>query len=174
MKSASLFSWCLHSPAFQHQVHVPSTLGCPHVGSSVTNPWAAVLIPPPSHMAPSRQDTQRERGGKRKRGFSQLLVPRVSSLCVQCSVSRARLSFCYRLALLDLKLADKKRHLGECLLGKLNAILIRPYGQSRPYLSEFKQLLTRKMLSKGFSKLGVQSLSGACSGLQPRKVTGFL
>jgi len=28
-------------------VHVPSTLGCPHVGSSVTNPWAALLLPPP-------------------------------------------------------------------------------------------------------------------------------
>lgn len=130
---------------------------------------------PPPHLTWHPPDrTQRERGGKRKCGFSQLLVPWVSSLCVQCSVSRARLSFCYRLALLDVKLADKKRHLGECLLGKLNAILIRPYGQSRPYLSEFKQLLTRKMLSKGFSKLGVQSLSGACSGLQPRKVTGFL
>lgn len=78
-------------------------------------------------------------------------------------------SFCYRLALLDVKLANKKRHLGECLLGKLDAIVMRPYGQRRPYLSEFKHLLTRKMLSKGFSKLGVQSLSGVCSGLPPEE-----
>lgn len=34
--------------------------------------------------------------------------------------------FCYRLALLDVKLADKKRQLGECLLGKLDAILTWP------------------------------------------------
>lgn len=37
-------------------------------------------------------------------------------------------SFCYRLTLLDVKLADKKRYLGECLLGKLDAILTLPYG----------------------------------------------
>lgn len=86
----------------------------------------------------------------------------------------AEVYFCYRLALLDVKLADKKRQLGESLLGKLDAIVTWPYGRRRPYLSEFKHFTARKTLSKGFLKLGVPTLSCVCSGLQPGKVTGFL
>lgn len=53
----------------------------------------------------------------------------VSSKCRQYSTplpGAPEVYFCYRLALLDVKLADKKRQLGECLLGKLDAILTWP------------------------------------------------
>lgn len=109
--------------------------------------------------------------------FNFVLNLGISSKCIQYPTpfpGAVEVYFCYRLALLDVKLADKKRQLGECLLGKMDAIVTWPYGWRRPYLSEFKHFVARKTLSKGFLKLGVPMLSCVCSGLQPGKVTGFL
>lgn len=119
------------------------------------------------------------RCGQRQKWFDFFFVLNlgISSKCIQYLTpfpGAAEVYFCYRLALLDVKLADKKRQLGECLLGKLDAVVTWPYGRRRPYLSEFKHLVASKTLSKGFLKLGVQTLSCVCSGLQPGKVTRFL
>lgn len=77
-----------------------------------------------------RRDTRRrERVGKGKSGFFDFLLPLVSSKCRQYPTSFPGVSaiyFCYRLALIDIKLEEKKRQLGECLLGKQNAILEWP------------------------------------------------
>lgn len=75
--------------------------------------------------------THKKKGGvgKGKSGFFEFLLPSVSSKCRQYPTpfpGASEVYFCPRLALLDVKLADKKRQLGECLLGKLNAMLTWP------------------------------------------------
>lgn len=63
--------------------------------------------------------------------FNFVLNLGISSKCIQYPTpfpGAVEVYFCYRLALLDVKLADKKRQLGECLLGKMDAIVTWPYG----------------------------------------------
>lgn len=68
-----------------------------------------------------RETGRRTKWGKGKSGFFKFLLPLVSSKCRQYPTSFPEVSavyFCYRLALIDVKLEEKKRQLGECLLGK--------------------------------------------------------
>jgi len=74
---------------------------------------------------------RREGVHKGKSGFFEFLLPSVSSKCRQYPTpfpGVAKVYFCCRLALLDVKLADKKRQSGECLPGKLDVILLWPEG----------------------------------------------